>query len=196
MAAPTKNWTDIPDTAIDADSPLDTTLLTEIRDDLAHLHEWLGLNYTAAVDHNHDGLNSALPASPGSYTAAGPASDLVLAADIERSKLGDAGGTWTKVKELKLGRGGNVKISFDGMYALFAGAPTTVGARIYKNSIPYGTMRSFTTSYLTYTETLGSFSPGDLVQLYYVCNGTDDQVFVKNFRVYADHDFQSKVITD
>ncbi|MFQ5479792.1 MAG: hypothetical protein ACE5DW_00755 [Thermodesulfobacteriota bacterium] len=196
MATPTKNWTDIPDTAIDADSPLDTTLLTEIRDDLVHMHEWLGLNYTAAVDHNHDGLNSALPASPGSYTTDGAAADLVLFADTERSKFGDAGGTWTKVKEFRVGRGGSLKVSFDGKYVIFAGAPTTVGARIYKNSIPYGTLRSFTTAYQTFTEILGGFAPGDVVQLYYVCNGSDDEVFVRNFRLYADHDFQSNVVMD
>jgi len=59
MAAPSKNWTDILDSQVDADSPIDTTLLTEIRDNLVHLREWLGLNYTAAQDHNHDGVNSA-----------------------------------------------------------------------------------------------------------------------------------------
>ncbi|MFQ5353376.1 MAG: hypothetical protein ACE5DR_00380 [Thermodesulfobacteriota bacterium] len=196
MAAPSKNWTDIPDSAIDADSPIDTTLLTEVRDDLAHLQEWLGLNYTAAVDHNHDGINSSLPASPGSYTTAGAVADLVLSADTERSKLGDPNGTWTKVKELRVGRGGSLKIEFDGKYILFAGPPTTVAARIYKNAIPYGTLRNLTTVYQTYTETLGGLAPGDLLQLYYVCNGTDDEVFVRNFRLYADHDFQSNVIID
>jgi len=196
MATPTKNWTDIPDSAIDADSPLDTTLLTEIRDDLVHLHEWLGLNYTAAVDHNHDGINSALSASPGSYTVDGASDSVVLAADTERTKFGDLNGTWTKVKEFKIGRGGSVNVSFDGMYTLFAGAPTTVGARIYKNSIPFGTTRAFSTTYQTFVETLAGFAPGDLIQLYYVCNGIDDQIFVRNFRVWADHDFISNVIID
>lgn len=60
MAAPSKNFTTILDTQIDADSPLDTTLLTSIRDSLIHLEEWLGLSYTAAQDHDHDGTNSKL----------------------------------------------------------------------------------------------------------------------------------------
>jgi len=196
MATPTKNWTDIPDSAIDADSPLDTTLLTEIRDDLVHLREWMGLNFTAAQDHNHDGVNSALPGATGSYTTTGGAADLVLAADTEQWKLGDVNGTWTKIKEFKIGRGGSLRIVFDGMYTLFAGAPTSVGARIYKNSIPYGTVRSFTTAYQTFTETLGGLAPGDLIQLYYVCNGIDDKVYVRNFRAYADYNFQSVVNQD
>ncbi len=196
MTAPTKIWTDIPDSAIDADSPLDTTLLTQIRDDLVHLREWLGFNYTAAIDHNHDGLNSALPGATGSYTTTGGAGDLVLAADTERWKYGDVNGTWTKVKEFKIGRGGSLVISFDGKVTVFAGPPTTAGARIYKNGIPYGTSRTFNTAYQTFTETLSGFMPGDVVQLYYVCNGTDDQVFVRNFRLYADHNFLSSVVLD
>lgn len=65
MAAPSKNWTDILDTQIDADSPIDVTLMTEIRDDLVYLKEWLGKNYTAAIDHSHDGVNSALISTQG-----------------------------------------------------------------------------------------------------------------------------------
>lgn len=59
MAAPTKSWTDILDAAVDPDSPLDTFLMTSIRDNLIHLEEWLGGSFTAAIDHNHDGNNSA-----------------------------------------------------------------------------------------------------------------------------------------
>ncbi|MBI5237706.1 MAG: hypothetical protein HY887_04715 [Deltaproteobacteria bacterium] len=59
MPAPSKNYTLIADTSIDADSPLDVILLTAIRDDLIHIEEWLGDSYTAAKNHNHDGVNSA-----------------------------------------------------------------------------------------------------------------------------------------
>lgn len=60
MPAPSKSWTDIADSAIDPDSPLDVTLMTAIRDDLVHLKEWLGYGYTAAQAHDHDGINSTL----------------------------------------------------------------------------------------------------------------------------------------
>lgn len=60
MAAPSKNFTAIVDADIDPDSPLTTTLLTAFRDRDQNLKEWLGGSYTAAVDHNHDGVNSAL----------------------------------------------------------------------------------------------------------------------------------------
>ena len=59
MPAPAKSWTAIADTSVDADSPLDETLLTALRNNAEHLEEWLGKDYTAATNHNHDGVNSA-----------------------------------------------------------------------------------------------------------------------------------------
>ncbi|MDH3595256.1 MAG: hypothetical protein OEU09_13830 [Rhodospirillales bacterium] len=59
MVAPSKSFTPILDTQIDANSPINVTLMTSIRDSLVHLEEWLGDAYTAAKDHNHDGVNSA-----------------------------------------------------------------------------------------------------------------------------------------
>lgn len=58
MAAPSKNFTNITDAQIDADSPIDTTLLTSVRDSLVNVKEWLGNSYTAAVDHGHNGIDS------------------------------------------------------------------------------------------------------------------------------------------
>ena len=63
MAAPSKNFTSIADGVVDADSPLDTTLVSNLRDNDIHLEEWLGKNYTAAVDHDHDDVNSKAVAS-------------------------------------------------------------------------------------------------------------------------------------
>lgn len=65
MVAPTKSWKLIADTDVDADSPVNETLMTNIRDDLYHLEEWLGKDYTAAQNHDHDGTNSKAVASVG-----------------------------------------------------------------------------------------------------------------------------------
>jgi hypothetical protein len=59
MTAPSKTFSVPTDAEIDVDSPLTETLFTQIRDSLVHLEEWLGGSYTAAVNHNHDGVNSA-----------------------------------------------------------------------------------------------------------------------------------------
>lgn len=58
MAAPTYDWNGITSAQTDADSPIDTTLMEGIRQNLVHLKEWLGESFTAAKDHDHDGINS------------------------------------------------------------------------------------------------------------------------------------------
>lgn len=60
MPAPSKNWTDIADTSIDPDSPITTSLMTAIRDDLVHVKEWIGHGFTAQQAHTHNGVDSAL----------------------------------------------------------------------------------------------------------------------------------------
>lgn len=62
MTAPTKSWSNIADSAIDPDSPVDTALMTALRDNDIHLRDVLFGSYTAGVqmDHNHDGVNSAM----------------------------------------------------------------------------------------------------------------------------------------
>ena len=85
MTIPSKSWSVIADGQVDADSPLDTTLITAIRDNLIHLEEWLGDGYTAAKDHNHDGVSSSL--------IAGGAIDTTVQSDGFQSI--SASGTWT-----------------------------------------------------------------------------------------------------
>jgi hypothetical protein len=58
MAAPTFSWNAITSAQTDAESPIDTTLMEGLRQNLVHLKEWLGENFTPAVDHDHDGINS------------------------------------------------------------------------------------------------------------------------------------------
>jgi hypothetical protein len=61
MTATSKNFVAVTDAQVDADSPIDVTLITSFRDSLVHLREWLGASFTggAVQDHNHDGVNSA-----------------------------------------------------------------------------------------------------------------------------------------
>jgi len=69
MAVPSKNFTIIADSAIDADSPITADLMEDFRDNDIHLEEWLGLSYTAAQDHDHDGVNSAVVALSMFFTS-------------------------------------------------------------------------------------------------------------------------------
>ncbi|HBG46390.1 MAG TPA: hypothetical protein DDW94_05300 [Deltaproteobacteria bacterium] len=58
MAEPTYQWNDIAASQTDADSPIDTTLMEGIRQNLTHMKEWLGESFSPAKDHDHDGINS------------------------------------------------------------------------------------------------------------------------------------------
>jgi microcystin-dependent protein len=60
MPAISKAFVTIADGAVDPASPLDTVLMTGIRDSLVHLREWVGASYYAGAvqDHDHDGTNS------------------------------------------------------------------------------------------------------------------------------------------
>ena len=55
-----KTWTNILDTAVAPEKPVDTVLVTALRDNAIHNYEWLGKNYTPAEDHDHNGMNSKL----------------------------------------------------------------------------------------------------------------------------------------
>lgn len=62
------DWTDIAATRTDADSPVDETLMNDIRENINFLKLWLGKDYlsTAVANHNHDGSNSApVPGASG-----------------------------------------------------------------------------------------------------------------------------------
>ncbi|MEK6532111.1 MAG: hypothetical protein AABZ23_06445 [Deltaproteobacteria bacterium] len=102
MAAPSKSYTLIADSSIDADSPIDVTLMTRIRDNLIHLEEWLGNGYTAAQDHDHDGVNSKTPVLADlSVTTAKIAATAVTGAKVSKtiatsgSQAILTGATWT-----------------------------------------------------------------------------------------------------
>lgn len=76
MTAISVAWTSQTAAQTDADSPINQILMDGYRNNLIHLREWLGANYTggAEQDHNHDGQNSAftknIPWIRGEWTGA------------------------------------------------------------------------------------------------------------------------------
>lgn len=60
----TYSWSTIADGAIDPDSPIDTALMTALRNNVVYAYEYTGgKSYTPAEPHTHDGVNSALIAT-------------------------------------------------------------------------------------------------------------------------------------
>jgi len=173
MPAPSKNYTLIPDGSVDADSPLDTTLITQLRDNTIHIEEWLGDSYVAAKNHDHDNVNSK------AVTLAYLAGDLLRAyADTEGT---GATTVYVKKKEIVLDFGGAVRIKFDLKHS---GSGTTYG-RIYRNGVAVGTERSTTSdTYVTFSEDISGWSPGDLCQLY-IKQASNPNADWRNFRLYS-----------
>lgn len=172
MAAPSKAWVVIADSQIDADSPLDTTLVTALRDDVVHLEEWLGDGYTAAKDHDHDGTNSKLV-----VLASQTAGDYLLVENTTARTVTTT--TYAKYKETKVGVGGTYRIKF----SMKANTSGTIYGQIYRNGVAVGTERSTTSTTITeFSEDIGGWSSGDLVQLY--SKRTVDG-FVSIFNIYT-----------
>lgn len=105
MVAPTYAWTVIALTAVDADSPLDETLMTALVKNQIHLEEWLGDGYTAAKDHDHDDTNSkavSTIADGAVSTEAKLASSVVAQAKL---KTADSSGSATGIGNMAMSGG-------------------------------------------------------------------------------------------
>lgn len=175
MAAPSKNFTSIPDNSIDEDSPLDTTLMTQIRDSLIHLEEWLGHSYTAAQDHDHDGTNSkvtVLDVSVGDYLSH---------TNVAERSTGST--SYVKRKESIIRGKGALRITFE----LKSGsAPAIAYGKIYRNGSPVGIERTNNTeSYVEFSEDIVGWTDGDLVQVYIKGTG-GNLALVQNLKLYGD----------
>ncbi|MFQ5736744.1 MAG: hypothetical protein ACE5GY_07760 [Thermodesulfobacteriota bacterium] len=174
MAAPSKSYTGITDSQVDADSPLDTTLMTALRDNIVHVREWLGGSYTAAVDHDHDGVNSKPVA--GLLYVAGDV--LLLSAYTLRSTTLF---TPEKKKEFAIIKGGALRIKFDLYHS--SGGSMAYG-RIYRNGAPVGTLQSTNSvSAVTFSEDISGWNVDDLVQLYIYTSTSGGTTYCQNFLV-------------
>ena len=188
MAAPSKSWVTIADSQVDADSPGDTVLVTGFRDDLVHLREWLGMGYTAAQNHDHDGVNSKLVGSVGDgaiggwqlafFTAGGT---LLFSNNTERSSW--IGTTWTKYKETDVIRPGTLRVKFSAH-----AATSNSHARIYMNGAAKGTDRTLSGSYVVYSEDItisqAEIDAGGLLQVYGYGPASGETVYVMDFQFY------------
>jgi hypothetical protein len=166
MAAPAKAFTVITDARIDADSPADETLFEDVRDNDQHLEEWLGKNYTAAVDHDHDGVNSKANVIPAGT---------VGQTEIGASAVGQG--------ELKTGGPGEVSTTLThqdlvfagGQYGFYPQLKSSTASSIKRMAVPYAnwtvtgtyTNRAFFTTYQA-NITLGTDSGTMYAQQRYV----------------------------
>lgn len=97
----------------------------------------------------------------------------------ERNTLPITYMTYTKIKEISLGRNGNIRVKFQ----LKTNNPSFAAyAQIYKNGAAIGTERSATSiNYIEYSEDINNLAAGDLIQLYIKSAGAT--AYARNFRV-------------
>lgn len=80
--------------------------------------------------------------------------------------------TYTKIREIKLGRSGSFRIYFvmkslSGVYPVYG--------QIYRNGVAVGTERTTSsTSYVGFTEDISGWNVGDLLQIYGHSNGSEE----------------------
>ena len=123
-----------------------------------------------------------------------PASPEYKGAEANTERTLAANNTYTKKKEIQLARCGSYQIKFD-LKKVFSTGPN---AQIYKNGAGVGTERTATDAYVTFTETIANWIPGDLCQLYIKTGGADASrvVYIKNFSVYATAPLADTIILD
>lgn len=121
--------------------------------------------------------------------------DLAVAGDVPASTTGAIAGwicdtertlsvteAYTKVKEMAVPRGGELRIKF----FVKAGDTPDAAARIYRNGVAVGTVQIVTdTSYHEFSEDIDGWTAGDLLQLYAFVN-SGGTVLVKELRVYEE----------
>lgn len=186
MTAPSKDYTDIADTQVDADSPLDTVLMTSIRDNLVHLKEVLYDTYTPAKAHTHDGTNSALITSvaDGAITPAKLANYAVgnILFHSHDAEVTHNNNTYTKKKSIYLPRGGTLRIKFD----LKKTIANYCGGQIRRNGVAVGSVQETNSlAYVTFSQDISGWSSGDYLELW-IATDSSYEVYARNLRLYQD----------
>lgn len=188
-------FTSIPNSSIDADSPLDTTLFTYLRDN----DDYLKARFNPATGHNHDGTTDSgaqVSVPDGFVTTAKIADGNVTTTKIKRDignfltisadsiHYSDETTTYVKVKEIIIGIGGNFRVKFDLLTTFPYGRLAT--ARIYINNVAVGIERTSSSPvWVTFSEDL-PLSLGDAIQIFaHIDNGSGVFAEVQNFRLYT-----------
>ena len=104
----------------------------------------------------------------------------IAAANTERSTYSM---TPTKVKEIVIGQGGTIRVSFK-IKRTCTGFCDNAMAQVYKNNQWVGYLRSTSSSsYVTYSQDIPGWSTGDLCQLYIWIECCSEGTTIKDFQI-------------
>lgn len=167
MAAPTEVFATIATAQVDADSPVDVTLMGSIRSNLINLNEqMIGPStaplYVAAQSHDHDGINSA-PIVLKTYSSG--------AHTIFRSTIESVGSSSTSYSDqltVGLPFAGTLRIRYD-LHSKTTQVGITANGNIFRNGSAVGTESSQlitgSTVLITYTEDVAGWLSNDVLQI-------------------------------
>ncbi|MEK7549192.1 MAG: hypothetical protein AAB496_01755, partial [Patescibacteria group bacterium] len=92
-----------------------------------------------------------------------------------------ASATYVKLKETKIGVGGTLRIKFS-----IKGIGGPLYGRIYRNGVAVGTERNTSSdTYVEFSEDIGGWSAGDLVQVYAHRTGSLTSVDIQGLNIYT-----------
>jgi len=152
---------------VDADSPINETLMSYIRTNLIHLEQWIGDAYVAAKDHDHDNANSAYIAGLGANTVA------------EAAILNDAC-TVSKVKKASntisgtIGAGGSVLNKATTQYNLSVNLYAFQGSSVRRTAVT-------TQSYVEYVGMYNSAGAASAYTIYYTYLSASKPIIVVSY---------------
>lgn len=164
-------FTAIPDTDLDANSPITENLMLALRDNVLAIQEGDATAPKIQTDAYADGSITSDKLASTSVFPSLTAGNYVAAIDPETRSTTST--SYVKLSEIKIGakENGSIRVSFS---LKTNGVSGTAYGRVYKNGIAIGTVRSSTT--IAYTEFSQDFSgiiAGDLIQIYgYISNAS------------------------
>ncbi|HUV59140.1 MAG TPA: hypothetical protein VMW09_03405 [Desulfatiglandales bacterium] len=114
---------------------------------------------------------------------------LVISSDAEKIVAGN--GTWRLMKSIRIAKSGTLRIKFD-CHGEAADRPAYF--KVYRNDSPVGTQQApASATYVTKSEDIAGWSPGDTCQVYSYENAYS--CYLQNFRLYTAYYFEESVIT-
>ena len=154
---------------VDADSPLDTTIMGTVKDNFIN-HE------SRLVTGEAGGFGVADGAITPAKLSAHTAGDYIICLNADERTTTSS--TPVKIKEVKIGSGGTYRIKYTGKDDAYDAGQRL---RIYRNGSAVGTDQAPTPSYVEYSEDIAGWATGDLVQIY--GTGMAGVVSVKDLKI-------------
>lgn len=189
------DYVDLPNSALDGDSPGTQTIFEALRDNPIAITEGAAGAPRVQTDAIANGAITGAKVLDGTITPDKlyPANVGEKTEAISTTLNSTTSTSYVKKKEMALKRGGSFRVRF-GLHTEVGGS--VVYGRIYKNGVAVGTERSteeYSTSPAYFEEDISGWSSGDNLQLYIKSSSTFYHAYTNLLEVKTDYLFQAEV---